>query len=279
MWACRWPWSSASTSIPWASTSRRIASPSSRTGKDSTLECSPAELKAAKQAQVLDQPQGSGALPRLHRHGADADRSLQPSRPDAARAFQRDRRQGLKKGDVVVYESTVYPGCTEEVCIPILERESGSQVQQGFLRGLQPRAHQSGRQGTPAAEHQEGDLGLDARSRRLRRQAVSLGGARRHAQGVEHPRGRGRQGHREHAARRQHRADQRAGAAVQPARHRHRRSAAGRRQQVELPAVPPGPGRRPLHRRRSLLPDAQGAGDRLPSRDDPRRPPAQRQHG
>ena len=41
----------------------------------------------------------------------------------------------------------------------------------------------------------------------------------------------------------------------------------------------PGPGRRPLHRRRSLLPDAQGAGDRLPPGDDPRRPPAQRQHG
>jgi len=42
----------------------------------------------------------------------------------------------LKKGDVVVYESTVYPGCTEEICIPILERESGLKFQQGFLRGL-----------------------------------------------------------------------------------------------------------------------------------------------
>ena len=31
----------------------------------------------------------------------------------------------LKKGDYVVYESTVYPGCTEEDCIPVLERESG----------------------------------------------------------------------------------------------------------------------------------------------------------
>ena len=41
----------------------------------------------------------------------------------------------------------------------------------------------------------------------------------------------------------------------------------------------PGPGRRPLHRRRSVLPDAQGAGDRLPPGDDPRRPAHQRQHG
>ncbi len=31
----------------------------------------------------------------------------------------------LNPGDVVVYESTVYPGCTEEVCVPILERVSG----------------------------------------------------------------------------------------------------------------------------------------------------------
>ena len=31
----------------------------------------------------------------------------------------------LKKNDIVIYESTVYPGCTEEDCVPILEQESG----------------------------------------------------------------------------------------------------------------------------------------------------------
>ena len=41
----------------------------------------------------------------------------------------------------------------------------------------------------------------------------------------------------------------------------------------------PGPGRRPLHRRRSLLPDPQGAADRLPPGRDPGRPPHQRRHG
>ena len=50
----------------------------------------------------------------------------------------------LKKGDVVVYESTVYPGCTEEICVPILERRLGTQVQQGFLCRLFTGAHQSG---------------------------------------------------------------------------------------------------------------------------------------
>jgi UDP-N-acetyl-D-galactosamine dehydrogenase len=44
----------------------------------------------------------------------------------------------LKKGDVVVYESTVYPGCTEEVCVPILERVSGLKFNKDFYAGYSP---------------------------------------------------------------------------------------------------------------------------------------------
>ncbi|MFM2118927.1 MAG: hypothetical protein RL722_395 [Pseudomonadota bacterium] len=44
----------------------------------------------------------------------------------------------LKKGAIVVYESTVYPGATEEVCIPILEKESGLKWQQDFFVGYSP---------------------------------------------------------------------------------------------------------------------------------------------
>ncbi|GAA4307960.1 nucleotide sugar dehydrogenase [Nibribacter koreensis] len=44
----------------------------------------------------------------------------------------------LKKGDYVVYESTVYPGCTEEDCIPVLERESGLKFHQDFKVGYSP---------------------------------------------------------------------------------------------------------------------------------------------
>ena len=44
----------------------------------------------------------------------------------------------LKNGDVVVYESTVYPGCTEEVCVPILERESGLVFNRDFFVGYSP---------------------------------------------------------------------------------------------------------------------------------------------
>lgn len=44
----------------------------------------------------------------------------------------------LKKGDYVVYESTVYPGCTEEDCIPVLERESGLKFVEDFKVGYSP---------------------------------------------------------------------------------------------------------------------------------------------
>jgi len=44
----------------------------------------------------------------------------------------------LKHGAVVVYESTVYPGATEEVCIPILERQSGMKWKEGFFVGYSP---------------------------------------------------------------------------------------------------------------------------------------------
>ena len=44
----------------------------------------------------------------------------------------------MKKGAIVVYESTVYPGATEEVCIPVLERESGFKWKQDFFVGYSP---------------------------------------------------------------------------------------------------------------------------------------------
>ncbi len=44
----------------------------------------------------------------------------------------------LKKGDIVVYESTVYPGCTEEICVPLLENGSGLKFNDGFYCGYSP---------------------------------------------------------------------------------------------------------------------------------------------
>ena len=44
----------------------------------------------------------------------------------------------LKKGDVVIYESTVYPGCTEDDCVPVLERQSGLKFNEDFFCGYSP---------------------------------------------------------------------------------------------------------------------------------------------
>jgi UDP-N-acetyl-D-galactosamine dehydrogenase len=44
----------------------------------------------------------------------------------------------LKKGDIIIYESTVYPGCTEEDCVPVLEKNSGLKFNQDFFCGYSP---------------------------------------------------------------------------------------------------------------------------------------------
>ena len=61
-------------------------------------------------------------------------------RPDLAAVRSASVSVGkvLKRGDIVVYESTVYPGCTESVCAPILERESGLKAGEDFHLGYSP---------------------------------------------------------------------------------------------------------------------------------------------
>jgi UDP-N-acetyl-D-galactosamine dehydrogenase len=62
------------------------------------------------------------------------------NRPDLTPLIKASESVGkvLKKGDYVVYESTVYPGCTEEDCIPVLERVSGLSFPQDFKVGYSP---------------------------------------------------------------------------------------------------------------------------------------------
>ena len=61
-------------------------------------------------------------------------------RPDLTPLIKASETVGqvLKAGDIVIYESTVYPGCTEEDCVPVLERESGLRFNQDFFRGYSP---------------------------------------------------------------------------------------------------------------------------------------------
>ena len=60
--------------------------------------------------------------------------------PDLKPLLEASRTVGrlLKRGDVVVYESTVYPGATEEVCVPVLEDESGLKFNSDFFCGYSP---------------------------------------------------------------------------------------------------------------------------------------------
>ncbi len=61
-------------------------------------------------------------------------------RPDLSYLLKASEMVGsmLKKGDIVIYESTVYPGCTEEDCVPVLERTSGLQYNTDFFCGYSP---------------------------------------------------------------------------------------------------------------------------------------------
>ncbi len=62
------------------------------------------------------------------------------NRPDLTPLYKASETVGkvLKKGDIVVYESTVYPGATEEECIPVLEKVSGLKFNEDFFAGYSP---------------------------------------------------------------------------------------------------------------------------------------------
>jgi len=109
-----------------------------RRGRDSTLEVTRAELKAATRLKFS---RDLADLARCHVYIVTVPTPIDEyKRPDLTPLIRASESIGkvLKKGDVVVYESTVYPGCTEEVCVPILERESGLRYQRDFQAGYSP---------------------------------------------------------------------------------------------------------------------------------------------
>ena len=111
---------------------------SCRRGVDPSRELPDAELQAADQAVYTTD---GAAL-------AEADFVIVavPTPVDAAHSpdfrpligASTSLGRHLKKGAVVVYESTVYPGATEEICIPVLERESGLEWKRDFFVGYSP---------------------------------------------------------------------------------------------------------------------------------------------
>ncbi|MBC8025761.1 MAG: Vi polysaccharide biosynthesis UDP-N-acetylglucosamine C-6 dehydrogenase TviB [Steroidobacteraceae bacterium] len=107
-------------------------------GRDSTLECSTEELRGSRKLKY------STDIKDLRKCGVFIITVPTPidryNRPDLTPLEKSSETVGkaLKKGDVVVYESTVYPGCTEEICIPILERVSGLKFNKDFFAGYSP---------------------------------------------------------------------------------------------------------------------------------------------
>ena len=109
-----------------------------RDGRDHTLEVAPDELKASAQlrfsADAADLAACNVFVVTVPTPIDDA------KRPDLRPLESASRTVGkaIRRGGVVVFESTVYPGATEEVCVPIIERESGLKYNVDFYAGYSP---------------------------------------------------------------------------------------------------------------------------------------------
>ncbi len=109
-----------------------------QSGKDHTLECSPEELRSASNLRYSANAQDlQTAQVFIVTVPTPVD---QANRPDMTPLVKASETVGkaLKAGDVVIYESTVYPGATEEVCVPVLEKLSGLKFNQDFFCGYSP---------------------------------------------------------------------------------------------------------------------------------------------
>lgn len=108
-----------------------------KNGQDRTGEIDVTALKSP----FLNFTNDPGELGRADFHIVTVPTPITPNRqPDLRPLISASQTVGkhLKKGDIVVYESTVYPGATEEKCVPILERESGLTFGKDFTVGYSP---------------------------------------------------------------------------------------------------------------------------------------------
>ena len=109
-----------------------------REGRDDTLETSPEELSAATRLTVTtDAAELTGRDIFIVTVPTPVD---QYNRPDLTPLYRASETVGkaLKPGAIVIYESTVYPGCTEEECVPVLEKFSGLKFNTDFFCGYSP---------------------------------------------------------------------------------------------------------------------------------------------
>ena len=117
-----------------------------KSGHDHTLELADDELKAVL-VEALES--GNGLLPSFNAEDlascnvfivtvpTPTDKHNRPVLTPLVKASETVGK-ALKKGDIVIYESTVYPGVTEEECVPVLERVSGLKYNEDFFAGYSP---------------------------------------------------------------------------------------------------------------------------------------------
>ena len=109
-----------------------------RTGKDNTLEVTPEDLAAASFLHFSHEAEDlAGCDIFIVTVPTPID---QANRPDLAPLIKASETVGrvIKPGALVIYESTVYPGCTEEICVPVLEQFSGLAFNVDFFCGYSP---------------------------------------------------------------------------------------------------------------------------------------------
>lgn len=107
-------------------------------GHDRTREVEPQELAAAKHLSFTSALEGIADC-RIYIVTVPTPIDAH-KRPDLTPLIKASESVGqvLKKGDIVIYESTVYPGATEEDCVPVLERVSGLKFNEDFFCGYSP---------------------------------------------------------------------------------------------------------------------------------------------
>ncbi|WP_375605779.1 nucleotide sugar dehydrogenase [Flavobacterium davisii] len=115
-------------------------------GKDSTLEVSPELLNAVLKSDNNDElglfcASEIQEITTCNYYIVTVPTPVDKhNKPDLTPLYKASETVGkvLKKGDIVIYESTVYPGVTEEECVPILEKTSGLKFNQDFFAGYSP---------------------------------------------------------------------------------------------------------------------------------------------
>lgn len=109
-----------------------------QSGVDHTLEVSSEELKEATQLRFsAEGAELAKANTFIVTVPTPIDEYKQPDLTPLVKASETIGKV-LKKGDIVIYESTVYPGATEEVCVPVLEKVSGLKYNVDFYAGYSP---------------------------------------------------------------------------------------------------------------------------------------------